>query len=223
MLLQQATWARSVHQSSTQYLPSCAASVVLLVGISLARKPGARLGLLHGQVQLSVLDDGTLAIEANIHELLAQWPYLSDLSLIWSVASIFQPQTLDKQADPAHNDAALAASKLLQGAELQPWLYLNLIAHNSHMFIPILDLVRVMNCSSTFSASHTPVWYDEVSCICYYNCGWASVISGTHPYAVKCLPAFCSGCQTMQCGVHLVLCSLQGTAGNTALVTAAML
>lgn len=94
------------------------------------------------QVQLSVLDDGTLAIEANVDDFLAQWPYLSDLSLIWSVASIFQPVAADAKADPADQAATAAATKVLQGAELQPWLYFNLIAHNSHMFVPIMDLVR---------------------------------------------------------------------------------
>lgn len=93
------------------------------------------------QVQLSVLDDGTLAIEANVDELLAQWPYLSDLSLVWSLASIFQPVAVDEQADPAHQAAAAAATRVLEGAELQSWLYFNLIAHNSHVFVPVMDLV----------------------------------------------------------------------------------
>ena len=120
------------------------------------------------QVQLSVLDDGTLAIEANVDELLGQWPYLSDLSLIWSVASIFQPVVVDDQADPAHQAAAAAASKVLQGEELQPWLYFNLIAHNSHMFVPVTDIVSL-------HARRLLVWpgllvllqsADAPSCIC---------------------------------------------------------
>ena len=98
------------------------------------------------QVQLSVLDDGSLAIEANVDELLAQWPYLSDLSLVWSLASIFQPVTVDDQADPAHQAAAAAATKVLEGAELQSWLYFNLIAHNSHVFAPVMDLVSAACC-----------------------------------------------------------------------------
>ena len=97
------------------------------------------------QVQLSVIDDGTLAIEATVHQLLAQWPYLSDLSLIWAVASIFEPASPSEVAgahvDPAHQAAAAAAYKILQEPAVQPWLYFNLIAHNSHVFAPIMDLV----------------------------------------------------------------------------------
>ena len=102
------------------------------------------------QVQLSVIDDGTLAIEATVHQLLAQWPYLSDLSLIWATASIFEPtnpaDVAGPDADPAHQAAAVAAHKILQEPAVQPWLYFNLIAHNSHMFAPVLDLVRHLSC-----------------------------------------------------------------------------
>ena len=97
------------------------------------------------QVQLSVIDDGTLAIEATVHQLLAQWPYLSDLSLIWAAASIFQPATpadvAAADADPAHQAAAAASQRILQEPAVQPWLYFNLIAHNSHAFAPVMDLV----------------------------------------------------------------------------------
>lgn len=97
------------------------------------------------QVQLAVVDDGTIAIEATVHELLAQWPYLSDLSLIWAAASIFEPASPADVAaangDPAHQAAAAAAQRVLQEPAVQPWLYFNLIAHNSHIFAPVMDLV----------------------------------------------------------------------------------
>ncbi len=97
------------------------------------------------QVQLSVIDDGTLAIEATVYQLLAQWPYLSDLSLIWAAASIFEPashaEVAGAHADPAHPAAAAAAHRILQEPAVQPWLYFNLIAHNSHVFAPVMDLV----------------------------------------------------------------------------------
>ena len=97
------------------------------------------------QVQLSVIDDGTLAIEATVYQLLAQWPYLSDLSLIWAAASIFEPaspaEVAGARADPAHQAAAAAAHRILQEPAVQPWLYFNLIAHNSHVFAPVMDLV----------------------------------------------------------------------------------
>lgn len=80
-----------------------------------------------------------------MHELLAQWPYLSDLSLIWAAASIFQPASpadvAAADADPAHQAAAAAAQRVLQEPAVQPWLYFNLIAHNSHIFAPVMDLV----------------------------------------------------------------------------------
>lgn len=97
------------------------------------------------QVQLAVVDDGTIAIEATVHELLAQWPFLSDLSLIWAAASIFEPASpadvAATDADPAHQAAAAAAQRVLQEPAVQPWLYFNLIAHNSHIFAPVMDLV----------------------------------------------------------------------------------
>ena len=97
------------------------------------------------QVQLSVIDDGTLAIEATVYQLLAQWPYLSDLSLIWAAASIFEPaspaEVAGAHADPAQQAAAAAAHRILQEPAVQPWLYFNLIAHNSHVFAPVMDLV----------------------------------------------------------------------------------
>ncbi|KAL0018632.1 hypothetical protein WJX77_009530 [Trebouxia sp. C0004] len=96
------------------------------------------------EVQLSVIDDGTLAIEATVYQLLAQWPYLSDLSLIWAAASIFEPaspaEVAGAHADPAHQAAAAAAHRILQEPAVQPWLYFNLIAHNSHVFAPVMDL-----------------------------------------------------------------------------------
>ena len=35
------------------------------------------------------MDDATVAVEVAACEALVQWPYLSDLSLIWALASIF--------------------------------------------------------------------------------------------------------------------------------------
>lgn len=96
-----------------------------------------------------MVDDGTLAIEASVHQLLAQWPYLSDLSLIWATASIFEPtnpaDVAGPDADPAHQAAAAAAHKILQEPAVQPWLYFNLIAHNSHIFAPVMDLVLLFS------------------------------------------------------------------------------
>ena len=35
------------------------------------------------------MDDATVAVEVAACEALVQWPYLSDLTLIWALASIF--------------------------------------------------------------------------------------------------------------------------------------
>ena len=92
-----------------------------------------------------MVEDGTIAIEATVHQLLVQWPYLTDLSLIWATASIFEPanpaDVSGPDADPAQKAAAAAAQKILQEPAIQPWLYFNLIAHNSHVFAPVMDLV----------------------------------------------------------------------------------
>jgi len=35
------------------------------------------------------MDDATVAVEVAACEALVQWPYLSDMTLIWALASIF--------------------------------------------------------------------------------------------------------------------------------------
>ena len=42
-----------------------------------------------GQVTVAVMDDGTVAVEVAESQALLQWPYLSDISLITAVASVF--------------------------------------------------------------------------------------------------------------------------------------
>ena len=41
------------------------------------------------QVTVGVMDDATVAVEVAACEALVQWPYLSDMTLIWALASIF--------------------------------------------------------------------------------------------------------------------------------------
>ena len=136
----------TVHQLLAQWPYMSNLSLIWTTAFGLQPTNGTDVLLL--QVQLSVVDDGTLAIEATVHQLLAQWPYLSDLSLIWATASIFEPtnpaDVSGPDADPAHQAAAAAAHKILQEPAVQPWLYFNLIAHNSHIFAPVMDLVMTL-------------------------------------------------------------------------------
>ena len=86
------------------------------------------------------MQDGTIAIEANLSHALVQWPFLSDISLVWAAASVFQPE-VPAGDDPAAEAAADAVAQTLDKSVQQPWLYLNIVLRNSQLFLPVLDLV----------------------------------------------------------------------------------
>ena len=43
--------------------------------------------------------------------------------------------------DPAVQAATSVTEKLLQGKQPLPWLYFNLVAKKSHVFVPVFDMV----------------------------------------------------------------------------------
>ena len=97
------------------------------------------------QVKVGVFQDGTIAVEATLDRVLAQWPFWSDQSLLTALTSIFVAPlaAASMSADPAAREAALAAEEVLAGGMEQPWLYFNLIARDSHVFLPVFDMVRL--------------------------------------------------------------------------------
>ncbi len=81
------------------------------------------------------MKDGTIAVEVAVARALLQWPFLSDLSLVDALMSVFVPDT-------AVLEEMNGSPVLTQPASLQPWLYFNLYLTDSEFFLPILDMVR---------------------------------------------------------------------------------
>ena len=64
------------------------------------------------------MDDATVAVEVAACEALVQWPYLSDLTLIWGLASVFVlPPAVG--AGPACPEPPTALNALLCDPSLQ--------------------------------------------------------------------------------------------------------
>lgn len=57
------------------------------------------------QATIALLKDGTIAVEVTTALTLVQWPFLTDISLAWAAASIFDPTSVD-----ASEDASAAAA-----------------------------------------------------------------------------------------------------------------
>ena len=64
------------------------------------------------QATIALMKDGTIAIEVSTALTLIQWPFLTDISLAWAAASIFDPSLVENEADPSLSrteiDAVLA-------------------------------------------------------------------------------------------------------------------
>jgi hypothetical protein len=60
--------------------------------------------------------DGTMAAEVSTHEMLAQWPYLADLSLINSIVSLFNMGSGQQDSQ--------AVQEL---PKARPWFYFNFL------------------------------------------------------------------------------------------------
>lgn len=98
--------------------------------------------MLQTQVTIAMMKDGTIAVETSLSVALIQWPFLTDVSLVWAAASIFDPgYTEGSEDDPSLAAASNAAASVLAGPGLAPWLYFNIILQDSQLFVPVADPV----------------------------------------------------------------------------------
>lgn len=95
------------------------------------------------------MKDGTMAIETSLSNTLIQWPFLSDISLIWALSSIFEPEPPPAGGDAAAEAAVEAVAQTLSKSVEKAWLYLNVVLHNSQLLLPVLDLVRGPSCNTS--------------------------------------------------------------------------
>lgn len=93
------------------------------------------------QATIGLQKDGSIAIEVDVALALLQWPFLTDISLVWAAASIFDPAAAPVDQDPSSAAATAAADALLMSTEPSPWLYFNAILRDSQVFIPVADPV----------------------------------------------------------------------------------
>lgn len=91
------------------------------------------------QATIALMKDGTIAIEVSTALTLIQWPFLTDISLAWAAASIFDPSLVENEADPSLSRTEIDA--VLASSEVGPWLYFNCILRDSQMFLPVADPV----------------------------------------------------------------------------------
>lgn len=159
-----------------------------------------RPGCVSLQATVAVMQDGTIAIEANLSHALVQWPFLSDISLVWAAASIFQPDASTGD-DPADKAAAQAVAETLDKSTQQPWLYLNIVLRNSQLFLPVLDLV---------GPAKTPPWQDQ-DCISIAPCTVLHKVGITILRAAHCFSP-CATCSHTPDSAHLVRGSKEDTA-----------
>lgn len=87
------------------------------------------------------MKDGTVAIEMDLQLALAQWPFLTDISLVWAAASVFDPIPTTADTDPSSAAASAVADAILKATELSSWIYFNIITRDSQVFIPLADPV----------------------------------------------------------------------------------
>lgn len=94
------------------------------------------------QATIALMKDGTIAVEVSTSLTLLQWPFLTDISLAWAAASIFDPNLVDNDAPEGMTPNELDA--ILASTEASPWLYFNCILRDSQIFIPVADPVRLV-------------------------------------------------------------------------------
>ena len=82
------------------------------------------------KILFHLLADGTMANEVDMCHTLLQWPYLTDMTLISALVSIFQPSWCRPPASPVPSWLPEAAG---------PWFYFNLLIRNSQLFLPVLS------------------------------------------------------------------------------------
>ena len=95
------------------------------------------------QATIGMLKDGTIAIELDVGLALLQWPFLTDISLVWAAASVFDNTSGLGDEDPTTVAAGTAADAILRSTELSPWLYFNVVLRDSQIFLPVADPVSL--------------------------------------------------------------------------------
>ena len=108
----------------------------LLFGVSQPKMSWLKILL---QATIALLKDGTIAVEVSTSLTLVQWPFLTDISLAWAAASIFEPCLAETEDSPCA--ASQEIETVLADAEFGPWLYINCILRDSQLFIPVADPV----------------------------------------------------------------------------------
>lgn len=107
------------------------------------------------QVSVAMLADGTIMNEVDLCHTLVQWPYLSELSLVNAVSSIFLPSWC---TGPFPLSAMLQLTRW-------PWFYFNLVLRESQVTpAPTLSVgscherfVYAMTCHLTISRAYCRV------------------------------------------------------------------
>lgn len=113
-----------------------------LAGLSQCRQTSqSYLILSSAQATIALMKDGTIAVEVSTSLTLIQWPFLTDISLAWAAASIFDPNLAGNESPEGLAKNEIDA--VLANAELGPWLYFNCILRDSQAFIPVADPVRL--------------------------------------------------------------------------------
>jgi hypothetical protein len=86
------------------------------------------------EASVGLLSDSTMAIEVALSGSLLQWPYFQDMSLIWSIANVFNlgsPQERALEDHPPQKDK--------QEEDIYPWMYLNVLITDTELFVPVID------------------------------------------------------------------------------------
>ena len=79
------------------------------------------------RVGFSMVLDGTMAIEVQLAHALLQWPYLTDMSIVSAIVSVFVPTW---GGPPSTLEQVLQLKRT-------PWLYFNLVVKDSQVGVPL--------------------------------------------------------------------------------------
>jgi hypothetical protein len=72
--------------------------------------------------------DGTMAVEVQLAHALLQWPYLTDMSIVSAIVSVFVP---------TWGGPSYTLEQILQ-LKRTPWLYFNLLIKDSQVGVFVL-------------------------------------------------------------------------------------
>eukprot|EP00873_Tetraselmis_striata_P032816 jgi/Tetstr1/453080/TSEL_040115.t1 len=107
-------------------------------------------------IRFAIVGDGTMGAEVSTRDMLAQWPYLADLSLIMSITSIL---------DTGGGQGEAQATALPQA---RPWFYFNFLYSQSQAFIPIVS--PALGSTSGYSQRSDGVTYNNAATALVARC-----------------------------------------------------